>query len=107
MAEFRDSSSSLFARRVRPSVDLDEFFDAHFGVDLCRLEFLVAEELLDEADVGPTFEHVGVLTLFSVGSSTFQVCYLSANPPKKATPNRALPDPPHPNPKDDRAHEEV
>jgi len=40
-------------------VDLDELFDAHFGVNLRGLESLVAEELLDKADVAPAFEHVG------------------------------------------------
>ncbi len=36
-----------------------ELLDADLGVDAGRFELLVAEELLDEADVGSAFEHVG------------------------------------------------
>ena len=35
-----------------------ELFDAHLGVNRCRFKLLVAKELLDETDVGPTLEHV-------------------------------------------------
>ncbi len=35
-----------------------ELLDAHLGVNGGRFELLVAEELLDEADVGSAFEHV-------------------------------------------------
>ena len=36
-----------------------ELLDAHVGVDGRGFELLVAEELLDEADVRAAFEHVG------------------------------------------------
>jgi len=39
-------------------VDLDQLLDADLGVNLRRFELLVAEQLLDEADVRAAFEHV-------------------------------------------------
>ena len=36
-----------------------ELLDAHLGVNARRFELFVAEELLDEADVGSAFKHVG------------------------------------------------
>ena len=45
------------------AVDLLELLDAHLGVNLGGGEFGVAEELLDEADVGSAFEHVGGATV--------------------------------------------
>ena len=36
-----------------------ELFDADLGVDGGGFELFVAEELLDEPDVGPAFQHVG------------------------------------------------
>ena len=40
------------------AVDGFELLDAHMRVDRRCLKLLVAEELLDEADVRPAFEHV-------------------------------------------------
>jgi len=36
-----------------------ELFDGHRRVNLGRIQFGMTEELLDVADVGPAFEHVG------------------------------------------------
>ena len=36
-----------------------ELFNRNLCIDRSRLQFFVAEELLDEADVGSAFEHVG------------------------------------------------
>ena len=41
------------------AVDGFELLDAHLGVNRRGFELFVAEELLDEANVGPAFEHVG------------------------------------------------
>lgn len=41
------------------AVDGFELLDAHLGVNGSGFELFVAEELLDEADVGSAFEHVG------------------------------------------------
>ena len=41
------------------AVDRLELLDAHLGVNGGGFELLVAEELLDEPDVSPAFEHVG------------------------------------------------
>ncbi len=38
-------------------VDLGELGDRHAGVYLRRLQTLVAEQRLDEPDIGPAFEH--------------------------------------------------
>ena len=43
---------------MRRRVDLLQLHDRHLGVDLCRREFRVSEEHLDEADVGAVFQHV-------------------------------------------------
>ena len=40
-------------------MDCFELLDAHLRVDAGGFELFVAEELLDEADVGSAFEHVG------------------------------------------------
>ncbi|MGK0187435.1 MAG: hypothetical protein ACI9R3_003223 [Verrucomicrobiales bacterium] len=39
-------------------VDELQLVDAHFGVDLSGFELIVAEELMDEADVGAVIVHV-------------------------------------------------
>ena len=39
-------------------VNLLKLFDRDFGVDGRVLEFLVSEQLLDEADLGPVLQHV-------------------------------------------------
>lgn len=39
-------------------VDLEELVDGDLGVEGGGVEFGVAEELLDEPDVSPVFEHV-------------------------------------------------
>jgi hypothetical protein len=36
---------------MRPGVDFEQLLDTHFGVNLCRLQLGVAEQLLDEADM--------------------------------------------------------
>lgn len=46
-------------RGMAGAVDLLELLDADLGVDLGGGQFGVAEELLDEADVGSVFEHEG------------------------------------------------
>jgi len=40
-------------------VNFLKLFDAHLGVDGGGVEFLVAEQLLDETDVRAVFQHVG------------------------------------------------
>ena len=40
-------------------MDFLQLEDAYLGVDRGGVEVLVAEQLLDVADVGPAFEHVG------------------------------------------------
>ena len=40
-------------------MDFAKVLDADFGVNGGGFELFVAEELLDDADVGPAFEHVG------------------------------------------------
>ena len=42
-----------------PGVDFAELVDAHFGVDGGGFELFVAEQLLDEADVGSVVVHLG------------------------------------------------
>ena len=44
---------------MRAGVDFLQVADAHFGVDLRAIQLAVAEKLLDDADVGPVFGHVG------------------------------------------------
>ncbi len=44
---------------MRPGVDLTKLDDGDVRVDPGGVEPGVAEQLLDEADVGPVFEHVG------------------------------------------------
>ena len=44
-------------------VDFAEVLDAELGVDGGGFEFFVAEELLDDTDVGPAFEQVGGATV--------------------------------------------
>jgi hypothetical protein len=39
-------------------VNLLKLLDADFGIDRGGVEFLVSEQLLDEADVGPVLQHV-------------------------------------------------
>ena len=41
------------------AVDGFQLLDAHLGVNGGGFELFVAEELLDEADVGTAFQHVG------------------------------------------------
>jgi hypothetical protein len=48
---------------VAAGVDFAEVLDADLGVDGGGFEFFVAEELLDDADVGPAFEQVGGATV--------------------------------------------
>ena len=43
---------------MRPFVDFLELFDAHFGVNLRGFELSMPKQLLDETDVGASFEHV-------------------------------------------------
>ena len=45
--------------RVGFCVDEFEQLDAYLGVDGGGFEFFVTEELLDEADVGSAYKHVG------------------------------------------------
>src|SRR5687768_359036 len=44
---------------MRPLVSRAEASGRYVGVDLCRGEALVPEELLDDAQVGPAVEEVG------------------------------------------------
>ena len=44
---------------MTPAVDFLQLEDAHLGVDRGGVEVLVSEQLLDVADVGSAFEHVG------------------------------------------------
>ena len=39
-------------------VNLLQLLDGDFGVDRRGVELLVSEQLLDETDVGPVFQHV-------------------------------------------------
>ena len=39
-------------------VDFLELFDADFGVNRRGVEFFMPQQLLDEPDVGPVFQHV-------------------------------------------------
>ena len=48
---------------MTPSVNLLQLFDADFGVNRGGVEFFVAEQLLDEPDVGPVLQHVGGATV--------------------------------------------
>ena len=48
-----------FFRRVTFGKDLAQRLDVHFGVNRRGFEAGVAEELLDEADVGPALEEMG------------------------------------------------
>jgi len=50
-------SALLKAGGMGGGVDLLEFADGDLGVNLGGGEFGVAEQLLDEADVGPVFVH--------------------------------------------------
>jgi hypothetical protein len=43
---------------MRPGVDFQQLLDTDLGVNLGRLQFLVAEQLLDKADVRAALEHV-------------------------------------------------
>jgi hypothetical protein len=45
--------------RMRARMDFAKLHDGYIGVDLRGVEPGVSEQLLDEADVGPVFEHVG------------------------------------------------
>jgi len=40
-----------------------ELLDAHLRINGRGFEFLMSEQLLDEADVGPAFEHVSRATM--------------------------------------------
>ena len=40
-------------------MNFEELVDGNLGVEGCGVEFGVAEELLNEADIGSVFEHVG------------------------------------------------
>ena len=48
---------------VAAGVDFAEVLDADLGVNGGGFEFFVAEELLDDADVGPAFEQMGGATV--------------------------------------------
>jgi len=52
-------------------VNLLKLFDRDFGVNRRRVELLVSEQLLDEADVGPVFEHVRGATVAQHVAATF------------------------------------
>ena len=43
---------------MAPRVNLSELGDGYLGVESRGFQFLVAQELLDEADVRSTFKHV-------------------------------------------------
>jgi len=45
--------------RMRAHVDFLELLDGDLGIDLGRVQALMAEHLLDVADVGAVFQHFG------------------------------------------------
>src|SRR5438128_3836744 len=58
-------------RGMTAGVNLLKLFDRDFGVNRRRVELLVSEQLLDEADVGPVFEHVRGATVAQHVAATF------------------------------------
>ena len=44
-------------------MDFLKLFDADFGVNGGGVEFFMPKKLLDKADVGPIFQHVGGATV--------------------------------------------